>query len=90
MLGIDWVCTRRGYQLKEIKVGMVVEVNLAGMKGNLLVVDGVEEEIKNGRPGIHGHCLCDPKDSRWQYLDQIIAIRAKNLRTWNQVGKGRN
>lgn len=36
------------------------------------VITSVEDDIKNGRPGIDYYKVSNPDDSRWAYADQII------------------
>ena len=61
-------------QLNEMRVGSRVTVR--GSFGNepakLARVTEVEQDIKNGRPGI-GYELVNG-DLRWAYLDQVVSV----------------
>jgi hypothetical protein len=61
-------------QLEDIRVGSTVRVRGAFGSGpiTLASVEGVDADIKNGRPGI------DYKDLKnqgwWAYLDQVVEV----------------
>jgi hypothetical protein len=61
-------------RLSDFPKGTVVRTVLWGNCPVNLVVQGVDEDIKDGRPGVHGYIEGDPTDTRWCYLWQIQRI----------------
>jgi hypothetical protein len=67
------------YKLKDIVVGCKVGVRTWGSNGITWgIVEAVETDIKNGRPGID-YVVCDSKGvymdrSHWAYLDQVESV----------------
>ena len=66
-------------KLKDIKIGS--EIMVRGDFGNgsskKAIVDNIENDIKNGFPGIDYHYADDVNDDRWAYLSQIDRVIKK-------------
>lgn len=61
-------------RLDQLRVGQTVDVTLFGGCRMWLVITAIEEDIKDGRPGIDGYNAHDATDTRWCYLDQISRV----------------
>lgn len=59
-------------QFKDLKVGLKVKVATWDGRYNIGIIENVEEEIKNGYPGID--YVTTSGDYHWCYLDQIVAV----------------
>ncbi len=60
-------------KLNQIREGSIIKVRggFGTEPAKRAVVTGVEENIKNGRPGIDYRCN---GDERWAYLDQVVEV----------------
>lgn len=62
-------------RIEQIKIGSTVTVRggFGAEPARLGRVDEVEEDIKNGRPGIT-YTEIDTGDPRWAYLNQVLRV----------------
>ena len=61
-------------EFKQIRVGSTIRVRGDFVSGpvTLASVEGVEADIKNGRPGIDYRDLRN--EPHWAYLDQVVEV----------------
>lgn len=62
-------------RLTDMRIGSQVYVRggFGTEPAKLAEVNEIEEDIKNGRPGI-GYTEIQSGDGRWAYLDQVIRV----------------
>lgn len=62
--------------LKQVREGSIVYLRGDFGTGPLIraIVTNVEQDIKNGLPGIDYYPATDAGDDRWAYLDQIQSV----------------
>lgn len=58
-----------------VQAGDKVRVVTAFGSGNVVigVVEEVEKDVKNGRPGISYHVIGYPDNGSWAYMDQVTS-----------------
>lgn len=63
--------------LEQIKIGstVVVRGGFGTESPRLGLVDEIEEDIKNGRPGIT-YTEIESGDPRWAYLNQVLRVES--------------
>lgn len=54
--------------------GSIIVYTAFGGVTRRVVVDDREEDVKNGRPGFHGHMADDPAYTVWGYDAQITCV----------------
>lgn len=63
--------------LKQVREGSIVYLRGDFGTGPLIraIVTNVEQDIKNGLPGVDYYPESDPSDGRWAYLDQVQSVQ---------------
>lgn len=51
---------------------VLVAMDFGGGPTVKAVITSIDDDIKNGRPGIDYYRVSNPDDSRWAYADQIV------------------
>lgn len=64
----------RTVDFDSLRVGdtVLVATDFGGGPKKKAVITAVEEDIKNGRPGIDYYEADNPSNQKWAYADQII------------------